>query len=312
MHTMQKIFVLFFIFNSWAVASPNKQVAITIDDLPGWQPVNQGIAEKILTSLSSALKKEKVPATGYLIGELSQRTVDAKRAIEIWASTGLALGNHTWNHISYSKADSKDFWDGVKKTELVLEPLRNKYGPWPLSFRFPMLNQGNTQDKKLAADEYLEKTKTLLAFVSIDTSDWAFAQYYDEAIEKNDAKKMKAIQSLYLNHIFDCIDYAEKASKAVFLKQIPMIILLHANSLNAKKLNEIILHFKKLSYSFISITDALNSEMYLPYRYKIPYTPSGDNFFAQMGHILIKDLPQPDRSSYDYFHKYWEPKLKNL
>lgn len=265
-------FSIFFLLLTKSVFS--KEIAITIDDLPGWYPVHHRIATKTLTQIATHLKNEKVPATGYVIGKIASFSKDSKESLETWAGMGFHLANHSWKHIPYKEVEAKTFWKEVDQTEEILKPLRAKYGPWPVSFRFPMLNQGNTEVKAKIANEYFEKTKTLLAHVSIDNSDWAFAEYY---VKAKTAQKKKRIEDLYLEHILDCVKYAEESSEKIFAKQIPQILLMHANTLNAKMLGTIIQKLKESGYRFIDFQTAMNDQTYKPYQYKIAYIPA-DHF----------------------------------
>jgi len=302
------IFILSFLIISSAVSA--KQIVITVDDLPGWNmPIESN--PNFLDLIGDALAKEQIPATGFIIGKLASQSDGHSQALERWASKGLPLANHTWDHVKYSSQTVKEFLKGVNKTEDLLSPLRKKYGPWPLAFRFPMLNQGSSLEQEAAANKYFQDTKTLHAHVSVDTSDWAFAQYYSQ-FSLSDPSKLKKLESLYLDHIFDCLDWAEQASSAIYQEQIPQIILLHANALNGSMMKSIIDGLSKRGYAFISLEKALNNKAYLNYKHKIAYQPS-DNFFFHMSHMLNKPLlAGRDRSSYQYFKDYWEPKIKAL
>lgn len=290
---------------------PKKRIAVTLDDLPGWVPVAEKIAEKNLNTIATTLKKEKVPTTGFVIGALASRTEDAKKSLVTWAKAGFPLANHTWEHRPYSNFPTDQFWKGVKQTEEeVLKPLREKYGPWPLAFRFPMLNQGEGIEQEKAANQYLDDTDTLLAHVSIDTSDWAFAREYDEQRKKKKTKNLERIEELYLEHVLDCVEYAEEASSIVYSKQISHILLLHANTLNAKMIGKVISGIRKRGYQFISFSEAMKDPVYEPYQHKIPYQPLGEHFLWQVAQLTGKKLPIPDRSAYAFYEEYWAKRLK--
>ncbi len=302
------IFLLYFLFTLDVFAA--KQIVLTVDDLPGWN-LQTDTKPTFLDLMSDVLVKEKIPATGFVIGKLATKSEIHLNALKTWASKGLPLANHTWDHVKYSTQTVKEFLEGVNKTEKILLPLRKQYGPWPLAFRFPMLNQGDSAEQEMAANKYFQDTKTLHAHVSVDTSDWAFAQYYSKFLLTNPTK-LKKLEELYLDHIFDCLDWAEQASNTIYQEQIPQIILLHANAINGNMLQTIIEGLKKRDYTFISLEQALNDKAYVNYKHKIAYQPS-DNYYFHMSHILNKPLPSGrDRSSYQYFVDYWEPKIKAL
>ncbi|OFZ82205.1 MAG: hypothetical protein A2583_04695 [Bdellovibrionales bacterium RIFOXYD1_FULL_53_11] len=310
---MKRIFLFIgFVFSLPTVSySFPMKIAVTVDDLPGWHLVKSGNAQKTASLFASVFKQHKVPATGFVIGALASRTKDSMNALTVWSNAGLVLANHTWDHVPYDKSSTKEFWSGVARTEKLLAPFYKRYG-WNRIFRFPMLNQGDIPEKETAANEYFFSTKTLLAHVSVDTSDWAFARYYDQFTETGDLTAIKNLEALYFKHIMDCVKYAEEASAAIFSKQIPQILLIHANQLNAVMLPDILKELRLQKYDFISLESVLDSPEYRPFRYKIIYQPA-DHFFYHMSHELKRDLPQGlDRSSYRYFKSYWEPQIKKL
>jgi peptidoglycan/xylan/chitin deacetylase (PgdA/CDA1 family) len=305
---MQKILILLLSASLSLFAHPagaaEKLIVITVDDLPAWG--DQSL--KVLKPIADELSASNVPATGFVIGKLAQGE-EALKSIHYWAAKGLSLANHSWDHKKYSNQTVQDFFDGIQKTEDILKRIRKNFGPWPQAYRFPMLDQGDTEEKLMAANEYFFKSKTLLAHVSVDTSDWAFAEHYAKFIKQTDSHRMAKLESLYIDHIFDCLNYAEDASERIFDGQIPQILLLHANFLNAKMMGDIVKGLKNRGYKFVSLEVALNHPAYLPYKYKIAYQPA-DHFFFHMSHVLQRPLPSgPDRTSYRYFQNYWEKKI---
>ncbi len=251
-----------------------------------------------------------MPATGFVIGHLGSESNGNREALRIWAEARLPLANHSWTHSRYSKITKEEFISELRNTEKLLESYRKRFGPWPLAFRFPMLDQGDTKEKEKVANDYFNSTNTYLAHVSIDTSDWAFAKYYNNFISENPTA-IKKLEDLYLEHIFDCVAFSEEASEKIFSKQIPQIFLIHANSLNAAVLGKIIEGFRQRQYKFISFPEAMNDVAYQPYQHKIVHQPS-DHFFLNMSSLQGIQLSKPDKSSYQYFQSHWEPKIKKL
>ena len=292
------------LMNAVSAEAATKQIALTFDDLPGWGYAGHTTVQG-LSKIAHTLQNQHIPATGFLIGGKTADAPDHMEAVEAWAKAGLPLANHSWSHQKYSSISIETFIDELKRTENLLEPLRKKYGPWTLAFRFPMLNQGDTPEKEAAANAYFEATGTLLAHVSVDTSDWAFANYFNDAPPSSVAKILR----LYQEHILDCLSYAEEASQQIFGRQIPQILLLHATGLNASALPSLLKQLRVHGYEFITLDAALSSTPYSPYRHKIVYQPS-DHFYFHMAHVLNKTLPTPDRTSYRYFQEHWEPQLK--
>ena len=119
MKTLTCLLIVFIVTTTAIQATETKQIAVTMDDLPGWEPVYEGSANKIIGILAETLKYEKVPATGFVIGALAARTIDSKKSLQTWAEAGLALANHSWDHPRYSKTSTQEFWNGVLGQDIV-------------------------------------------------------------------------------------------------------------------------------------------------------------------------------------------------
>jgi peptidoglycan/xylan/chitin deacetylase (PgdA/CDA1 family) len=97
--------------------APQRQIAITIDDLPSNSVGLNGKDTYALNAkLVAVLKQNQIPAVGfvnekklYVKNEVDQR-IDSLR---VWLDAGLELGNHTFSHMSLSHATLKEWEDDV-------------------------------------------------------------------------------------------------------------------------------------------------------------------------------------------------------
>ncbi|NUQ29901.1 MAG: glycosyltransferase [Acidobacteriaceae bacterium] len=135
-----------------------KRVAITFDDGPDpdWTP-------KIL----DILKKYKVPATFFLIGEEAQENVGLVKRIY---REGHEIGNHTFTHPDISE---------ISKSQLDLELtlttrlFASKVGVQPLYFRPPYsIDQEPDTNDQAAPVEDVQKLGYVIVGNKIDTNDW--------------------------------------------------------------------------------------------------------------------------------------------
>src|SRR5271163_951994 len=88
---------------------PDRQVAITIDDLPAGMADRLPAAEimAMTTKLLTTLRDQKIPVVGfvnerklYKPGEVDERI----KVLQMWLDYGFELGNHTFNHASLNQA----------------------------------------------------------------------------------------------------------------------------------------------------------------------------------------------------------------
>src|SRR6266496_4549503 len=105
-------------------AKPDRQVAITIDDLPAGNADRMTAAEitAMTTKLLATLRDRKIPAVGfvnekrlYKSGEIDERI----QALSLWLDNGFDLGNHTFSHMSLNQAPLRDWEEDVVRGETV-------------------------------------------------------------------------------------------------------------------------------------------------------------------------------------------------
>src|SRR5215472_8167585 len=93
-------------------AQPDRQVAVTIDDLPAGMADRLPAADitAMTAKLLGTLRDQKIPVVGfvnekklYKIGETDERI----KALQMWLDYGFELGNHTYSHTSLNQAGLK-------------------------------------------------------------------------------------------------------------------------------------------------------------------------------------------------------------
>lgn len=245
----------------------NRKVAVTIDDLPTISLLNspkqkEEITRKILASLNN----RNVPAIGF-VNEIKLYTEDKidtlqVKLLQLWIDVGFEIGNHTYSHFSFHNSDTahyfKDIIDGQIITSSLLELKKDKVR----YFRHPYLHTGNSMVKKKALDEFLHKNDLIVAPVTVDNSDWIFARAYDNAIIAGDSSLMKTIGEMYVEYMENCAAYYEKQSVDLFEYEINQILLLHANSINADYLDEVLDMLISRNYKFVPLAEALEDNAF--------------------------------------------------
>jgi hypothetical protein len=108
--------------------------------------------------------------------------------------------------------------------------------------------------------------------VTIDNSEWVFANAYDEARVREDDELTARVAASYLDYMESVFAFYESQSRALFDREIPQILLIHANSLNAQHLADLIDRLRRRGYSFIALDTALADPAF---RSTDTYTGSG-------------------------------------
>lgn len=127
--------------------------------------------------------------------------------------------------------------------------------PIPL-FSFPYNHVGDTQAKRLAIKTLLASHGYRLAALTIDTSDYC-SKAPMNAPSLNAMRAMtERIERAYLDHTRVQISYYGELGRKVLDGEMPAIILLHANRLNATTIGPLISLFPLAGYGFVSLARA--------------------------------------------------------
>lgn len=250
----------------WQTAAPGRRVAITIDDGPVVGEMRDlGNFERISAGLIGSLQAEQVPATIFInerqLNVRGQR--DGRVAVlERWLDAGFELANHTYSHPSANSVPLWQFGDDVVKGEVITRPLVEQRGRKLVWFRYPFLHSGTTAEAHQAIVAFLEQRQYRVAPVTVDYADYTFAGVYRTQLQAGAADVAAKIKDAYLAQIDAGFDYAEKASVEVFGYEVPQILLIHCNELNAFSLRDSIARMRSRGYRFITLDEAMQDPAY--------------------------------------------------
>lgn len=263
---MRLITSLVFLFAFEAQAQ--KQLAVTIDDLPTvsrYYASPQGrllITQKLLAHCSAY----RVPAVGFVIGSFLQTNakLDSSqlKLLGLWLDAGLELGNHTFAHKDYNLVTFDEIKTDVIAGESVVKAFAEGRGKPFRYFRHPYLRKGNTPAKKDSLEAFLQRRGYQEAPVTIDNNDWLFSRAYDQALHLGDTALATRVGKRYLTYMIDYVTYYEAQSDLLFSRQIPQVLLIHANAINADYLNQLFSRIKQRGYQFVPLVDVLTDRAY--------------------------------------------------
>jgi peptidoglycan/xylan/chitin deacetylase (PgdA/CDA1 family) len=249
-------------------APPDRQVAITIDDLPAAAANSMSGTEitAMTAKLLATLREQKVPAVGfvnerklfYKWGEVDERI----KALNMWLDAGFELGNHTYAHTSLNRAGLKEFEDGVVQGEVITSLLLAQHKMKLRYFRHPYLDTGRDLLTRREAEAFLVARGYTIAPITLDAWDWHFAGVYDDAKKRGDAAAQQEVVNAYLSYHAAMFDFYEKLARDTIGYEPKQILLLHGNNLEADHIGELIDMMRKRGYRFITLADALGDAAY--------------------------------------------------
>jgi peptidoglycan/xylan/chitin deacetylase (PgdA/CDA1 family) len=190
-------------------------------------------------------------------------------------AAGFELGNHTFSHADLHAVGPDRFLAEIARGDSVTAALLAARGQRPRFFRHPYLHTGRSLAVRERVDSALSARGYRVAPVTIDDRDWEFAEAYEEAIERRDAGLKERIATAYLAYMDVVFGYYEAESRALLGRELPQILLLHANALNADRFGALAGMMARRGYRFVPLERALADPAYgLPDRYIGPRGPS--------------------------------------
>jgi peptidoglycan/xylan/chitin deacetylase (PgdA/CDA1 family) len=242
-----------------------REVAITFDDLPVASVIDrEGTTWSAVTEdLLGALSRHKVPATGFVNEQKVVRAGKPEPALtgllNRWLLAGMDLGNHGYSHLDFHSADVEVFQRDILRGEELTRPLLKGAGKQLQFFRHPFLHTGRTLEARRALERFLSAHGYRVAPVTIDNYDYVFAAAYERT---SDAAFRARLADEYLRYIEAVVAYYEQQSVAIVGREIRQILLLHANTLNAKAFDGLAGMLSARGYRFVSLEQALSDPAY--------------------------------------------------
>jgi peptidoglycan-N-acetylglucosamine deacetylase len=292
---------------SIAANVPDRQVAITIDDLPAGSNLLPAAAVTEMTAkLLDTLRDQKIPVVGFVnerklyhFGEVDERI----KALQMWLEHGFELGNHTYSHSSLNQVGLKAWEDDAVQGESVTRLLLSQHNMKLRYFRHPFLDTGRDLQTRRDAEAFLVARGYRIAPVTLDAWDWMYATVYEDAKRRNDTALQQQLLHDYLSYSDTVFAYSEQLSKQIMNYEPKQILLLHANQLEADHISELIELFRKRGYRFITLEDALSDQAY-----GLPDTFIGEEGTGWLEHwaITLGKPPQGAPSVPQWVNERWK------
>ena len=249
-----------------AAQQPTRVVAVTIDDLPAVSVSASSDWAKVTERLLGALRRYQVPAVGFVNErKLSvDGALDSSRVglLSAWLRAGHELGNHTFAHRGAHQTPLADYLDGIVQGEVVTRELARRAGRPFRYFRHPQLHTGRTLAYRDSVSRFLAARGYLVAPVTVDNQEWVYARGYVVARDRGDTALVQRVVEYYRRHIDSAFAYSERVSRTLFGREIPLVLLLHANELNADHLHTVLQRLQARGYRFAPLEQVLADSAY--------------------------------------------------
>jgi peptidoglycan/xylan/chitin deacetylase (PgdA/CDA1 family) len=198
--------------------------------------------------------------------------------IRSWLDAGLSLGNGTYSHADLDQMTVDSYGADIIRASGTLNELQPGLVGTPRYFRAPQLHMGSTPEKSSGLKTFLTRNLYVVAPVTIDNQEWVYAAAYDRALRHEDTAQASKVVSAYIAHMKESFEFYEGMSRDLFGREIPQVLLVHANQLNADHLEDLVGMIRKRGYTVVSLDQALRDSAY----------QSSDSYVGSRGFSWLK------------------------
>lgn len=249
------------LFTSAALAAgEGRQVAITIDDLPrGGDGGQQDLAgvRAMTAKLLRPFREQHIPVVGFVnAGRTKLEPQGLREILNLWLDAGAELGNHSNTHADINNVPLDVYTADIVRGENMIRQVLAPRGKALEFYRHPYLHTGPTQEIKKGLQEFLDQRGYRVAPVTLDNAEYAFAAAYLQP------ELRSRVRREYVPYMKSTVEFFEQRSVEIFGREIPQVLLIHANELNADLLPQLLDMFRSRGYRFVTLAAALADPAY--------------------------------------------------
>jgi peptidoglycan/xylan/chitin deacetylase (PgdA/CDA1 family) len=241
-------------------AAQAQSVAFTFDDGPRLDETPLLSPQQRNQALLDALAAQQVSAALFVTCGNGADRPDGYALAQAWGSAGHAIGNHTMTHLDLNsaKVTLAQYQQEMADCDRITATLPG-YQKW---FRFTFLREGNTPEKRDGMRAYLAQTGYRNGYVSLDTSDWRLDGKLQAVLRADAGADLAPLRQAYLSHLRQRAEAYRDLSRQLEGRDIPQVILLHHNLINALWLKDAIQQFRDMGWTITTPAQAFADPVY--------------------------------------------------
>jgi len=248
----------------FAAAETGRPLLVTVDDLPmalGSVHPEPAERKRITREMLDALERHGIPAVG-LVTWRNVNGPDGLELLRLWLEAGHELGNHSYSHMDYTKSGIDEYVADIERGREELARFLEPYGRKVRFFRFPMLHEGETPAKLRAMRDYLERSGQRNLPVTLDNQDYAYERSWVAARRAGDEEAMRDVGEDYLAALRISVRHHERAGDKLFGRELPQILLLHANEVGAVHWDRLFTWLEETGHRFVTVDELLEDPVF--------------------------------------------------
>ena len=227
------------------------QIAITIDDapMPDSAYYNRNERTKII---AEKLSKSRVQQVMFFV---TGKNIDKDNGIDslkIYSNSGHLIANHSYDHMDLNKVENKKYSDDILKNHELIKNLST----FSKFFRYPMLHEGDTIQKRNYIRDFLKKQDLGNGYVTVDNWDWYINTLLNRAKKEGKRIDLENLKHLYIDHIWSAIMFYDEIAVRYLGRSPKHTLLLHDNDTTALFIDDLLKHIREKGWEIISPIDA--------------------------------------------------------
>jgi peptidoglycan-N-acetylglucosamine deacetylase len=176
-----------------------------------------------------------------------------------WGRAGHEIGNHSYAHagLTGTMTVARYLADIDRNARLV-----GSVPGYVPRFRYPFLAEGETVVQRDGVRRGLAARGYLSGAVSVDASDWYYANRFVAWREAHPAADPAPFRDAYLAHILGRVRYYDNLACELLGRSPRHVLLLHTNAINAAFLPDLITALRGAGFTLITPEDAYADPLY--------------------------------------------------
>ncbi|HYC84441.1 MAG TPA: polysaccharide deacetylase family protein [Chryseosolibacter sp.] len=242
---------LFAVTLFFSLSSFSQEIALTFDDAPvGDGAVFTGMERT--SRIIETLKKHEVAQVAFFV-ITSHINSEGLQRLKMYSDAGHLLANHSHSHNWIRSMGTANYIRDIYKADSTLKAIALPYQRW---YRYPFLNEGQTKTSRDSIRAALTALSLMNAYVTIDNYDWYINGAMSRAIKSNAKIDYNELKNVYLEHIWNSIQFYDNIGRQVLRRSPKHVLLLHENDLAALFLDDLIQFLKNKGWKIISPQEA--------------------------------------------------------
>ncbi|MGE0127033.1 MAG: polysaccharide deacetylase family protein [Blastocatellales bacterium] len=239
------------------VSADKPQVAITMDDFNLFGETDAEKLENSRAILAALRSRSNLKAAAFVSGQAVNSEI-GKRVLQAWNDAGHIIANHTYSHWYYHKRSVEEFEADILRCEELIK----NYPRFTKLFRFPMLKEGDTVERRDKLRALLKERGYKIGSVTIDASDWYVDQRLRERLKQTPKADLNGFRKFYLDHIWERAVYYDDLSRRALGRSVKHTLLVHHNLLNKLFLGDLLAMFERKGWKLIDAADAFTDPVF--------------------------------------------------